>query len=174
MGDGAVEADAVARPEPVHRVAQVDLGHALEHEPALLGGVREGLFPRPGADLVLAQDELDVPGEIGSQQLVGDAAAGGEPLALAGPHHRPVERARLGHEAADGGVEGGGDRLEGGDGGIELIALELAQRAHAYPDLLGDPAQGQAARQPRAADTLPEAGRARHGRTLSSSTVKVK
>src|SRR5216683_2969363 len=107
---------------------------------------------------------------------VGDAMGDGavEADALAGPDHRPVERARLRHEAADGGVERGGDGLEGGDGGIELVALELAERAHAHPDLLGHPAQGQAARQPRGADALSEAGRARHGRTLSSSTEKVK
>src|SRR5260370_945600 len=138
------------------------------------GGVREGSVARPGADLVLAQDALDGPGEIGGQQLVGDPAAGREPLALAGPDHRPVERARLRHEAADGGVERGGDGLEGGDGGIELVALELAERAHAHPHLLGHPAQGQAARQPPRAEALSEAGRARHGRTLSSSTEKVK
>src|SRR5215471_10542014 len=43
MRNGAIETNAVASPEPVDRIGQVDLGHTLQHEPALLGGIRERL-----------------------------------------------------------------------------------------------------------------------------------
>ena len=54
MGDGAIEADAVAGAQAVHRVAQMDVGHALQDEPALLGMVGEGFLARSRADVVLA------------------------------------------------------------------------------------------------------------------------
>ena len=60
------------------------------------------------------------------------------------------------------------------DGRVELIALELAQRADAHPDLLRHLAEGQLVPEPPGADTLSEAGGPRHGRTLSSATEKVK
>ena len=174
MGDGTIEADAVARPQAVHHVAQMDLGHSLQNEPALLGMVGEGFLARSRADLVLAQDELDVSGEVGREQLVRDAAPRGQALALVRPDHRAVEKSGLRHEAADGRAEGGGDGLQGGDGRIELIALELTERADAHPDLLRHLAEGQLVPEACGADPLSEAGGPRHGRTLSSVTEKVK
>src|SRR5215470_4611542 len=61
MWNGAIEANAVARLEPVDRIAQVDLGHALQHESALLGVIRERLGSGRGARRIDAQDELDLP-----------------------------------------------------------------------------------------------------------------
>src|SRR6185295_4687637 len=83
MRNRAVEADAVPGFQAVDLIAQVHLGSPVEEQAALLGGIGEELLPRRDADLVHAQDELDLAGEIGCEELVRDALAGRQRLPLA-------------------------------------------------------------------------------------------
>ena len=155
----------------------------IGHRPDLIvtmgGGTRDrlGIASRLGVrtlDLAFAQTLGDVAGKVRGQQLIGDASPRRQPLALPGPNHRAVEGAALRHQAANGGVERGGDGLERGDGRVELIALELAQGAHADADLFGDLPEGEVPAEPRGADALSQCRGPWHARTLSSGTEKVK
>ena len=83
MGNRAVEADAVADFQPVDLIAQVHLGRPVEDAGRIARRNRRRAPPRRDADLVHAQDELDLAGEIGCEELVRDALAGGQRLPLA-------------------------------------------------------------------------------------------
>src|ERR671918_886247 len=73
MWQGAVEADAVPRPEPMDLVGDLNVRGAFQHESALLRGIGERLLAAGGALLVDADEELDLPGQVRREELIRDA-----------------------------------------------------------------------------------------------------
>src|SRR5262245_27979769 len=135
MRNGAIEANAVASPEPMDRIGQVDLGYALQHEPALLGGIRERLGSGRGARRVDAQDELDLPRQIWREEVIRDAVTRRETLSLRRSHDDAPRRPRRREQASDGDAERFGQRFQRAERRIEMIPLELAQRTGRDPGL---------------------------------------